>query len=888
MNDDNYRFTADDGEANVPYDFLLEDNKPVKLGDGTFGCVFHIRGRNQNCALKIFYESDDQFVKRSQDREMSIGEELHKYYIDDHATGSAINKYLVVPIGHVTNFKSTSAYEHLKKYFETLSFKISEKAIVMEFYPMSLKDLLERGWPESDCHDHPADDDNADNGAIGRGAGGKFGDKSGYSILRSLSQMEKELCILPFVQDVAEGLSILHGPDFRHQDIKPANVLVRQVRDNIQAAVADLGFIDTGTWQVHGSIHQNRPLGTRHYRSPEQTDYFDLCEVDVKECGSGYELTTRDPKFAHTFSEKGDLVVFAKLQNPYQWQITDISIPEHGLRDGLGEEPIKIMIDKLEKLKLEADQRTQISVHKKQTLRTDLFGLGAIIYDMITCGRSPEQFYDLLRAHDRKEESIETGLGQRYLHFKNGGGTIPEIDAVFQSLRVDTGSDYPSLSIVKIILKCMMSRTSDSYFSLGGNNSNEIESNRIWEVVKKDLAAFVKDMNSGDIYRRIKENYLTSPSKKEIQNEIRSESQSPGVKLREIQNLSYIEPNECAIRAIKAFVFFKKVANMIMKEIRGGDDFSYLVDVSPDNLQELRGEFNPQYAFFDKKEDWENLLSSGNPKVVLQTFSTGCLLPPFMYALVRQYEIWIDEKPREGELPCVFFDPWGHDYGWPDVSKEDRLTFNLSPTLTINATIHSQENGMFKLEISESEVLKKLEPWRKYRAMIVRKFTPKDYYIGMLGTYIRHLFFVDPNNKRAFVPREVFELEQSRPVKMFQEKKKRKMLKILRSRSQMESRLHEFFKQLLILYLKSVTRQIDGMWKKCGFSLSENPAVIVDKVGSELEKHLKTAFEIEQDRNIIADEEALIQELSNKDYSIKKFPDIEEYCVDILKEWRRA
>ena len=145
----NPTFKAYDEGAEITYNFLLRNDKPVKLGDGTFGCVFHVQGRNENCALKIFYETDDSFIRESQEFEMSIGRRLREFYMDDPTVASAINQYLVVPVSSLEDFDKSDAGGELSKYFSSLSFKLSENAIVMQFYPMSLKDLMERGWPTS-------------------------------------------------------------------------------------------------------------------------------------------------------------------------------------------------------------------------------------------------------------------------------------------------------------------------------------------------------------------------------------------------------------------------------------------------------------------------------------------------------------------------------------------------------------------------------------------------------------------------------------------------------------------------------------------------------------------------------------------------------------------
>ena len=747
-------FTANDAGAIITYEFVLENNRPVKLGDGTFGCVFHVRGQNKNCALKLFYETNERFIIESQQLEMTIGKDLLSHYIDSPDIATAVENYLVVPISAIDDFSKQPAYKRLKKYFESLSFKISDKAIVMDFYPMSLKDLLERGWPTREVSPSaPAEPDSPDGyaGPLGRGAGGTFGYRSGYSILRALPQDDRERSILPIIQDVAQGLSILHGANRRHQDIKPANILVRQVGSELRAAVADLGFIDTGTWQVAGSIAQDRPIGTRHYRSPEQTDAFDVCEVDIDDREQNtYRLTTRDPKFFTTFSECGDFVVFAKLPERWQWEIVDIRFPNGKQQDAVSTDPVEIIINALDGVPLQPDKRTQIAIHKRQTARTDLFGLGAIIYDLLTCGRSPEQFYDLLRAHDRPDTSIGSGLAQRYVHFKNGGGTVPEVDAVFQSLRVDVNNDFPSQGIVNIILKCMLSRPKDSYFNAADGQS-------IWDTVKGDLAA----LSEGSVtdLRQVGRNYLTRPDSTFRQTKEPS-ARSPNQTLQAIQSLGYNNADEFAKRMVRGSHFFVKIATMIRAEIEGGNgDFNYLVDVSPDNLDEWRAQYVPKIAFFEREEQLNQLLLARNPRFVLQSFSSGNLLPPFMRALVRDCEVWVAEKMGKGSVELIY-DPWDTDYGWSYVNAGDRVSVELSPTEMVSGIVKEEQGGRLRLSGPGDDVFRQLVPWQRYRASIVRRFTPGDYYVSMLGIYLRLVFFVDPLDRKQGIPGSVFTLQQ--------------------------------------------------------------------------------------------------------------------------------
>ncbi|MCY4289178.1 MAG: hypothetical protein OXC63_11355 [Aestuariivita sp.] len=88
-------FVAFDKDAEITYEFVATDDKPVKLGDGTFGCVFHVRGMNKNFALKIFYDTDDDLIASSQKREMEVGRSLHHHYIDQQDTAAATKEFTV-------------------------------------------------------------------------------------------------------------------------------------------------------------------------------------------------------------------------------------------------------------------------------------------------------------------------------------------------------------------------------------------------------------------------------------------------------------------------------------------------------------------------------------------------------------------------------------------------------------------------------------------------------------------------------------------------------------------------------------------------------------------------------------------------------------------------
>ena len=748
-------FTAISGDDKWNLQFVLDGQKsPIKLGDGTFGCVFRVRNSAfKEYALKIFYESTDKFVLTSQVQEMNLGSNLREHFWNQNGRIAEIDRYLVVSKAHVGDFKSSEAYKSFKNYFEKLAFKVSDKAIVMDIYPVSLKDVLERGWSTSESSEEieKAPDTEASTRATGSGSG----ENSGYSILLNIPQTEREKCILPIVRQIAEALSILQDAKFNHQDIKPANILLRKVGPEIEVALADLGFINTGQFQVHGSMYQKQPMGTRHYRSPEQTDYFDICEVDIRHLEDGdYKLTTHDPKFHSTFSESGDLVVFSKLPEHIQWEIKEVTL---GSSQEGGSGISTIHIKNLQCIELHDDVRTQITIYKRQTDRTDLFGLGAIIFDMLTCGRSPEQFYDLLRVHNR-EGKIEKGLAQRYVHFKNGGGTIPEIDAIFQNMRVDANSEFPHPDIVKIILKCMMSRPSDSYWNSGR-----------WKDVKADLDALIKKLGCRHYYEA-RSNHLAnsdiSPDKKSRQSTTSVEDD-----LREIQGLSYSNAGQCIQRLVLGIRYLDKIAQMVKTEIGDSPDLKYLANIAPNSLDEYRGAYVPRLVFFEKKEDFDAVIESGNPRALVQLFSAGGLRPPFINHLVLEGEVWLPKgqqrKEPEGDSICLGYEMRGREGGrFGEKVEGCRLLLDFSITDRVNREITKVDLSQGVLYIRDQDDLaKKLSvDTGRYGAFFVDKFDRTHYYLSMLGVYIRQIFFVDPDKDQMHMPHPIYFFEEGRPL----------------------------------------------------------------------------------------------------------------------------
>ena len=84
--------------------------------------------------------------------------------------------------------------------------------------------------------------------------------------------------ILPYLFKIVEGLQVLYSAQMHHLDLKPSNIFVRPEGQEFKAVIADLGFLmpSNALGTSVSKVGDELPLGTRHYRSPEQKDYFDI------------------------------------------------------------------------------------------------------------------------------------------------------------------------------------------------------------------------------------------------------------------------------------------------------------------------------------------------------------------------------------------------------------------------------------------------------------------------------------------------------------------------------------------------------------------------------------------------------------------------------------
>ena len=395
-------------------------------------------------------------------------------------------------IGSTRRFQSYPAYQHLKAEFAEAGVTISDYALVMDKYEFSLKDLLERGPGDAYWIAPAVREDLALTERVSASLTGIFQTREvlerridqqpalddeqrqrlrtgidapdvGYELLKRMTFDDRIRTALPFLRDIVVGLSRLHrvsydngGPLF-HLDIKPANIYVtRDDTKGIVCALGDLGFLPPEP-QLDRTIDtsvDDLPLGTLHYRSPEQKEHFDVANVEVRIEGDTVCLDVGDPKFRGSFIEKGDSVLFSRDKSRVRHIIQDIipTAPTRVLIPG-GLAPVK------------DGEQTQVIFLKRQEYRTDLFGVGAIAFDLVSCGKSSERFYESIRRFEfdgAGRGSVDSTVA-KYRRVKDGLADEPELIHIFEPLR--QGSDYAPEGFVELILRCMLYKADKTFYA---------------------------------------------------------------------------------------------------------------------------------------------------------------------------------------------------------------------------------------------------------------------------------------------------------------------------------------------------------------------------------------------------------------------------------------
>lgn len=492
----------------------------VKLGDGSFGCVFAVKGDNRLLALKVIYEyeaginSNEQgsidYKQMRVDAELRVRQTIFNKLAmsNDEDIRKLSNSYydhLALPLAYSMGLDRDKEFQRYAKIYKKYDIVFSKYGYIMDRYDCSLKDLMEYGG-------HISSIEGAEK------TSSRDEKKRPYGRLKLIPMLERERSALPIINQIGKGLHILHAAELRHQDIKPANIYYRNNMGSAKFTLGDLGFLNAQNPATAGSAIISADalaIGTKHYRSVEQIDHSDVSEVSIEPAEDKNEviLISRDPKFMHTNIGRGDLVMFPRSKLRTLFEIKDFNLVSDSSEARLtisSQETTEAHKDSSLFLR---DGLTQAVFIKNATERTDLFGLGAILFDIVSAGESAERFYELLRKFDTRSTRIQSAILNYYPAWKTGQDVAPDISAIFQRVngdkRLQVAPDaLVSSSILAFLLNCLMSEPEDSYFMRFFARKSD-EKRQGWLAVTDRISTLELELGAVD-YLSVTKNALTS------------------------------------------------------------------------------------------------------------------------------------------------------------------------------------------------------------------------------------------------------------------------------------------------------------------------------------------------------------------------------------------
>ena len=734
--------TEEQNAQRLRYCFVVDANgTPRKLGDGSYGSVFEARGpADERCAVKLFYPVKAGDVGRERNGyEMRAGVRVREALRQQRQEGLESN--LVLSKAWIDNFCSSEAYKSLKEAFGRLGVAVSNQALVMPYYECTLKDVLETGAP------------------AGRLVGGRIIEERGtpgYEVLRKLTVPERERDIVDIVSQIATGLRALHAARLFHHDIKPANVMLRSKGDDVEVALADFGFLEILPDGRTSGYESALPAVTRHYRSPEQKDFFDVCEVGVKvpDGGERLVLDTADRKFRDTLMEGGDVAVFSKDAEKTGYEVMEV---EHQREGGS-----RITLRATRKEEFE-DERTQVMFYKMPSLRTDVFGLGALLFDLLTVGKSPEGFYDHLRPFDRSGgtgvASVEV-LVDRYRAAASATSTSADMAPLFDQVRDNVQGRFPSPGIVAVLFRCMLSRKPDSYYEQARQEDGTIDRMKLFAGIQADLGGLAAGGRFGKspIWVGGEMSNGNGPD----------EPESFLDKLTEMRHLPGSK------RLLLAALRLRQLTRTVDGIHKLG---TFFVDLGPGNVRydKEETEIAAIVRTYQEDEDYLRAVRSGTAWRLEAAGGTSSHVPIYRRFDVRSAEVDVGVAAADGGMFTARARYTESMPVWRRCRAKDllRVVDTQGQPRLFEISEVDPEGAWKGLNVKEIRLSKdgeslaeqsagKSTDMQGTRGTVIRRLSPMGCYLSTMATYIHHLFFCDGGRDNGTIPDVVWSFVQDR------------------------------------------------------------------------------------------------------------------------------
>jgi len=637
-----------------------------------------------------------------------------------------------------------SKNDSLCRYFSESKLNISNYAIVMDVFDYTLKELLETGigtytirrssamklfpkipWSlepligslslkkediESEIDSIEEIDDDKKKIELKK----LISECNGYDILMNYDFETRFKTILTYAFPIAEGLRALNYTDNYHLDLKPANIFVRKKSKTIETVIGDFGFLHPSEIRATSiaTVHNLLPLGTRHYRSHEQRDYFDICDVEV----SSYDkcIVARDPKFQKSIIEEGDVLIFSKDINKTLYTIKKI-VPYPDRK--------KIFINETNGILQKHDQSTQVIFFKKQATRTDLFGFGAIIFDMLTGGKSPELFYDNIKPFDTEDNSIED-IMTHYDEVKNHIPTDHIYVNAFEPFKNLDDDTYAPSEIVEVILKCMMYKVIGTYYhkSKGSDlNATELLMNEIQKF--HDNKLYPVDFINNILYDLVIEDNAGIKTEEKLKDTIKGLNQ-PNIINKPV---NYVKRLALGINYLQKLVDLIKRITLVEKE-------HYLIQLTPDNVKWTKSNnalsFGP--SVYKEIDDYIKDLKENKAYSKFQRDVKNSYIPRMVLHMRRNIEI---DKISKEEFEYKFLDGLISENiqngDWILAYNELFKVRCLDPS---KKTIHLKDHKIFSGDNFNGNFI------------YYHNIDPCRYYLEILSSYIYNIFFEGIDN----------------------------------------------------------------------------------------------------------------------------------------------
>lgn len=629
-------------------------------------------------------------------------------------------------------------------------------------------------------------------------------------------------------------------PENMPQDWLPEGSLAKPVDGDFDVTLADLGNLPHRLpgGSLAMPVDYDYAPGTHHYRSPEQKYYLDVANVRVmhlEEDGldasisaileneanthsldvevdqsdtvldeaeemdrddaadnppmpgsadhtaQGENITKKqkrvvlivqDPKFKNTLIEEEDFAIFSKDTGRKRRYIAEC-FPS---KDQSGHFAFVLTGEAEDTGPLSEDDKTQVEFYKIQGFRTDLFGIGAVAFDMITAGWSPEKFYESIRKFETL--SIEV-IKRRYDTLRRGEieGENADLSQIFLPFRndIDASKRYPDTDIIEFILKCMLYQSSGTFYQQYKNQPQEAI-RALREELEKLRHEYNVDSNlpaerSILIHRPALPSESLGRSIQFDQEIAKLQGLVTWPEVDEIEDASLLAVN----RLLYGAYYFSQIVDTVRQKNLPRNSPPYLLQILPTYIT-LEGKQNKADLNFDSALKWTDRkqflkeLRDNNLEQLIRS-ATNPFVPNWVAGLRRDIQLFVQQVHNgEMSIQCKYrfrdaslFDSKVTPGDW--IVCQGQLWKVVEP---INNNTLTIELETIEVEpINESKV-----EWPvngEVRGTYFTAFDPFKYYLDMLGMYLQQLIFAyspitTTTRKRLNIPEVLHTLEVHPPI----------------------------------------------------------------------------------------------------------------------------